>query len=81
MNTNGWAYPKSRASCAAGALLVSTVLLCSVVWLFSSADTTADRSVNVTRSGASQQLASLHTGRVAQSRDPESAGTIVTVRN
>jgi hypothetical protein len=41
MNTNQWSNPPHRFACAAVAMLASTLVLSSVLWLFASAGTSS----------------------------------------
>ena len=69
MNSNPWTTtPKNRASFAAAALLASTVVLSSVLWLFADlSGTTAGASVIVAHQQPDGDAAAHGTSRLASS--------------
>jgi hypothetical protein len=69
MHANPWSDLRHRLPCAAAALLASTLVLSSVLWLFANASAPTTGSLYISRPDHSEGLAASHRIDAGRIRD------------
>jgi hypothetical protein len=69
MNANQWSHLRHRLPCAAAAMLASTLVLSSVLWLFTKPSAPTTNSVYISKPDRSEGLAASHRIDAGRIRD------------